>query len=427
MEVARGLRAHLGHAQNRNAYCLMANNAIAAATGVLFLLLFTRALGLPAEELGVGYAIVSLATIVAVLAKGGFDTAILRTVPVAQPAQSRRLYRLGVLVGCVLAVAGATALAVANGLPDRSLAGWAITAALGALLVATWLQDAWFLAAGDAWPSLQRNLVLGAGRLAAPFAVVAVAVPHPFAASLVLALALSAAAGALLARRLGAPVPSALLPPVGPTAKGFLRTAFRNAASSAAEFLPGLLLAPVVLAAAGPSAAGAFAIAWSGASLLFLASSAMARAALAALTREPERGAQALRRALAQHAMLVLPGALLLAVAAPLWMGVFGMSHAQAASSTLAALALSIVLVAPANLHLAVLRARDSSVALVAYPAATVLLLLAAAPPLIHLWGLPGAAAAWAIACLPLGTAGWRTVVGALTHRGGAPAAGGVA
>ncbi|MCA1819365.1 MAG: hypothetical protein ABR562_01835 [Thermoplasmatota archaeon] len=401
--------AHLAQAQHRNAYCLLLNNVLGAATGLLFLLIFTRVLGLAPEEVGFGYAIVVVGTMVGVVAKGGLDTAILRFTPGIGHEAGRRLFRFAVAVGAAAVALLAVALAAASHVVQLSLdgtaVGWLLVVAIALLLVVTWLQDARFLAGGDARPSLKRNLVLSGARLLAPLPIVALAMPRPVALSTALALALSALAGSILARRL--PRDPALAPPPRPAA--FLATSLRNAASSAAEFLPGLLLVPLVLAVAGAAAAAFFAMAWTAASLLFLASSALSRSALAEIVRKPDTMAHALRRGALQHAVLILPAAVLAAVLAPEWLSFFGPSYAAAGQSTLVLLAVSIVLVAPGNLYLAVLRARDSPVALAAFPAAMIVTLLLLAPPLLQVWGLPGVAVAWMVANAPLGLVGaWR-------------------
>lgn len=422
MALRDGLRAHLAQRQHRNGYSLLLNNAVGAVTGLLFWLVLARVLGLSEQEVGVGYALIALASMVAVLAKGGLDTALLRAAHGRSHRDASAVHRQALLlatavtVGVVLAMA---LLAPVPASPDPSPLGWLLVAAIAALLVAGWLQDARFLAAGDAWPSLQRNLALGASKVVFPFVAVLAAVTHAVAVSLALALAVSLAIGAALARR--RPRPDSGLPRLPPRA--FLLLSMRNAASSAAESLPGLLLAPMVFAIAGAASAAHFGMAWTAAALLFLSSAALARSALAEMVRDPSASQAALRRAALQHAVLVLPAAAVGAALAGTWLSFFGSAYAEAASSALALLATSIVLVAPGNLHLATLRARDRPLALAAYPLAMIGLLAVTAPLLLDLWGLPGVAVAWIVANLPLGIAGWVTVARVL-RREPAPAVG---
>lgn len=412
--LRRRLGDHLGQSQHRNAYCLLANNLLGAATGLLFWILLARGLDLDAREIGVGYALIALGTTIGVVAKGGLDTALLRSLPHVDRAEGARLFRFALLAGTGVALTLALGLMGMSSLLalDESPFGWLLVATIACLLVVTWLQDARFLAMGDAVPSLKRNAVLSFVRLAAPVPVVALALARPVALSWLLALAASALAGFLMARRLSRTTPTPIVPgdaTQAPTRARFVATSLRNASSSAAEFLPGLLLAPIVLALAGAKPAAYFAMAWTAASLLFLASSALSRSALAEIVRRPETMPSALRRGILQHLVILAPAAALVIVLAPQLLAFFGPAYAEAGASTLRLLAASMLLVAPGNLYLAVLRARDSPVALAAFPIAMVALLALIAPPMLGVWGLPGVAVAWTVANAPLGILGaWR-------------------
>lgn len=418
------LASHLGHAQHRNAYYLMLNTLTGAAAGLLFWFLLTGLGGLPPAEIGVGYVIVALGTIVAVVARGGLDTALVRTVPGASRDEGVRLLRFGawVAVAAALLVALGLALALAptRALPDVTPLGWGLVALIGTLLVVTWLQDAHFLAEGEARFSFHRNLVLSGARLLLPLPVLALALPQPVALTWALALAASALAAIALVRRLasrdGRRVPR----------REFLTSALRNVSGGAAEFLPGLVLAPVVLALEGPTAAGYFGIAWAAASLLFLASAAISRSALAEMVRRGPAGrVAAIERGVLQHAYLVLPAALVGAVLAPQLLSVFGPAYAREAGVAFALLCASALAVAPGYLYLALLRARDRPRALVVYPAALVATLAVLVPLLESRLGLDGVALAWLLANVPFGAYGaWklrRAVQGVTLHEPAPP------
>ncbi len=282
--------------------------------------------------------------------------------------------------------------------------GWALVAAVAVLLVITWLQDAYFLAEGDARFSFRRNLVLSGVRVALPLPLVALAWPRPVAIAWGLALAVSAAAAVGFARRL-AERPGRRVP-----RREFLASAARNLSGSAAEFFPGLLLAPLVLALNGPAAAAYFGMAWAAASLLFLACAAISRSALAQMVRDgPASHAAALRRAILQLGALVLPAAFAGVVLGSEVLGVFGPGYGTNGGPMLALLALSVVFVAPAYLYLAVLRARDRPLVLILFPTAMVLALLTLASVWAVELGPTGVAAAWLVANVPFGLYGaWR-------------------
>ncbi len=386
----------------------MLNTATGAAAGLLFWLILARVAGLPPVEIGLGAALVALGTIVGVLAKGGLDTALLRSVPGASREEAGRLLRFAALAGAAVSVALTTGIAAAafggHAMAQLSPLGWFMVAAIAILLVVTWLQDAYFLAEGDAKFSFQRNLVLSAARVLLPLPIVLLASPYPVAVTWALALLCSALAAVGFARRI--PARSGRLVP----RRAFLQSAMRNVSGSAAEFLPGLLLAPLVLAIDGAEAAAYFAIAWTAASLLFLASAAMSRSALAEMVRAgPSGQASAIRRAALHHLVIVVPAALVgMAIAGPA-LGVFGPGYAQAGGPVLVVLCASVLFVAPSYLYLSVLRARDRWAPLLVFPAAMMLALAALAPLLAARFGLVGVAIAWLLANIPFGLyAAWK-------------------
>jgi O-antigen/teichoic acid export membrane protein len=393
--------------QHRDAVLLMANTGLAAAAGLAFWLVLTRALALPPEAVGLGYATVAVGTMVGVLAKGGLDAALLRALPSADGASARRLLALATLVGGATALLTAAALAFAGqggSLGSLGAWTWAATGAIGVLLVVTWLQDTWFLAEGKVRVNLWRTLAASAVRIALPFALVAwgLSGPGPVAVAWAAALLASAALGWSLSGRRAARAGR----PVG--ANEFLASSARNFSGSAAEFLPGLLLSPLVLAVAGAASAAHFGMAWTMASLLFLAAGAIGRSALAAMARPSAQMPRALRRGLLQILAIVGPGAVLAALLAPWLLGVFGAGYAAEGTAAFRLLCASVVVVAPASLYLAVLRLRERTLPLVALPLSSVAFLLALAPALESRMGLEGVALAWILANVPFGA--WAAV-----------------
>lgn len=386
--------------QTRTTAFLILNQATGAATGVLFWMLFARIIALDPSQIGVGYTVVALGTAVGLVAKGGLDTALMRHVPHAHRRDALRLLTLAAAIGTTVAVLGTLALAMAaavasQGLPTR---GWLLVGTIAAMLVVSWLQDAYFLAQGDPAATFRRNLVFSAGKLVLPLPVLFLAMRDPVPLAWSLSLVASAAAGVLLTRR--------QRPRGGTTVarRAFFRSATRNVAGNAAEFLPGLLLTPLVLAVSGAAAAGHFGMAWTAASLLFLASAAISRSALSEMVR---RGgsvpAAAVRRAAAQAALLVIPGILAGMLLARQVMWIFGPGYADAAAPAFAVLCASALFVAPSYLYLAVLRAQERPLPLLLFPVALIAAIFALAPVLAAPFGLTGAALAWLLANMPFG------------------------
>src|SRR5688500_4371095 len=96
------LAEHLREPQFRTTYVLLLNTATTAATGLVFWILFAR-LSETRAPIGLGYTIISLGTLVAILGKGGLDTALMRSVPDASREAAVRLLRFGAVLGGALA------------------------------------------------------------------------------------------------------------------------------------------------------------------------------------------------------------------------------------------------------------------------------------------------------------------------------------
>jgi O-antigen/teichoic acid export membrane protein len=395
------LLRHWSERQHRDAVLLMANTLLTAAAGLAFWLVLTRVLALPSSAVGLGYATVAVGTTVGVLAKGGLDTALLRAVPAADGASARRLLVLATAVGGATALLTAVALALAGqgggSLGSLDAWAWAAAGAIGVLLVVTWLQDSWFLAEGQVRVNLWRTAAASVVRIFLPFALVAWSAPGPVAAAWGSALLASAVIGWMLSGRRSERAGRA----VG--TNEFLASSARNFSGSAAEFLPGLMLSPLVLAIGGAASAAYFGMAWTVASMLFLVSAAIGRSALAAMARPAAQLPHALRRGLAQMALVILPAAVAAGLLAPWLLGVFGADYARAGTAPFRLLCASVVLVAPSSLYLAVLRLRDRTLPLVLLPLSAIAFLLVLAPPLESRMGLSGVALAWILANAPFG------------------------
>ncbi|MEA3166018.1 MAG: hypothetical protein QOJ26_887, partial [Thermoplasmata archaeon] len=357
---------------------------------------------------GIGFTVVALGTAVGVVSKGGFDTALLQKIPLSSGAEGRRLLAFSVLLGAGIALALTAGLALADRLGGLFThvppIGWALVAAIAILLVLTWLQDAYFLAIGRARLTFERNVVLSLTKLLLPLPVIALALVQPVALTWALALGASALAGLARSRRFAARGRHRV------RRREFLGSAARNMGGGAAEFLPGLLLVPFVLAMQGPEAAAYFGIAWTSAALIFQASGAIGRSALAHLIQSgPQGRPAAIRRGVMEHLVVVAPLALLLGVFASPFLALFGSAYSVQGARVLAILCVSAVLVAPISLYVAVLRSHDRTIAPIAFPVAILAGLAVWAPLLGDRYGIAGIAVAWFLANAPLAAyATWR-------------------
>lgn len=400
-------RALMAHAQHRDSAALLFNTGATAAAGLLFWVVLTRALDMPAADVGIGYAMVALGSTIALLGKGGLDTALVRHGAATSRREAGRLLGYAACIAglAIAALVAAAAAAAREGgaLQHWSLVGWFLIGAVAVLLAINWLQDATFLAAGHARLSALRNLGGSLVRIILPLLLVTLATPFPIALSWAIALAGSAVLGLAFLRIL----PDRTGPPVA--SSRFLASAARNLPGGAAEFLPGLLLTPIVLAIDGPAAAAYFGMAWSMASLLFLGASAIGRSALAELARPGVAASAAMRRAILQVVVIIAPAAAVGMAFAPQLLAIFGPAYAREGALAFAILCASVFVVAPAALYLAVLRAREQTVPLLVAPLLSIGALLAAAPILQARAGLAGVAVAWLLANAPFGAwSAWR-------------------
>ncbi len=402
------LRAHLGDMQNKNAYYLIGGNLVNAAAGLAFWFLLAAILRLPPAMIGLGYAIFATGTIVGVIAKGGLDTALVRSVPEAGRQGGFALMGFAMLVGCAAALVVSMGIAAGVFVTGATFGfgamGWALVVVIGVLLVVTWLQDAYFIGEGDAKFCFHRNAVLSATRLVLPIPVLLLALPHPVAMAWALALGFSAVAAFAFTRRLPARTGTTV------TRVVFIKRSLRNVTGTAAEFLPGFLLVPIILVVSGPEAAGYFGIAWTAASLLFLASAAIGRSALSEMVRWGATNDPAsIRKGVRQHLWLLAPAAVAGVVFAPQILSLFGTAYAREAAGAFMVLCASILFVAPTYLYLAYLRAHDRTLMLTLFPFAMMAVLFALAPAFAALYGLTGVAAAWFVANVPFGLyGGWK-------------------
>jgi O-antigen/teichoic acid export membrane protein len=378
-----------------NGVALVANAGASALLGFLFWIVAARRFS--AESLGVGAAIVSAATLAALVGKAGFDAAIIRYGPALGRRDLGRLLAratlatlvlTGVVSVCVLALAieGVASLAALR----------APAAALGFVLLAigtgaAWVADAYFISEQAGAQVLARNLVFNLVKLAAPLVMLAGLAEGavPLAWGLGLAASLAWALAATLPRLARRPETGEAPAPT-PEMLGY---AARNYALNLSEFLPGLVFPVLVLSALGPAQNARFYLAWTVATVAFLASKAITQSSFAALVRAGPP-APALRKAFLLSALVLGPmmaGLLLFGGAV---LAVFG-DHYSDGAELLRMLALSIVPVAVANVYLSYLKARRPALELTLLPALTMAALLALTPLALARLGMLGVGAAW--------------------------------
>lgn len=391
----------------------MLNSVTGAAFGFAFWLVVARSFE-DASAVGYGAAVVSSMTLVAVIAKMGFDAALIRYVPRAGRVGRLRLLTLA----CASAAAASLVVSLAflaivpTLVPDlRGLRGDAVAAflfAAGAAATALgWILDAYFVAERRAGFSLARNLVFNVVKLGLPltllFQASALWIPAAWAAGVAASVMFGALVAPALARR------AAIEEGPRPSRGELLRYASFNAATTVADFLPGLALPIVVLAIGGREANAFFYIAWSIAFVAFLASKSIAQSAFAELSHDERRVVHHLRKAARQNALVLAAFAMgVVALGRPA-LSLFGPEYVANAWPLLVLLAASAPFVAVNSLYATLLKSGRAGWELVLLPVATLALTFAAGAPLLARFGLPGLGASWLAAnALVASYSAWR-------------------
>lgn len=378
-----------------NAGALVLNSAAASALGFLFWMVAARRLS--PEDVGFGAAVVSAATLAALIGKAGFDAAVIRFGPSAGDRLMRKLLLhaavatvvlTALVVGVILALAEGGVASLAPLLSPTAAGGFLL---LACATSAAWILDAFFIAEQAATWTLARNVAFNVVKLVVPLVLVvpvaAFAVPLAWGVGLAASIlvALAAVPLAMRARR--------VLVTEKPSRRDVAVYAAKNYVLNVSEFLPGLVLPILVLETLGPAVNARFFLAWTIATVGFLASKAIMQSAFAALVRKGDPRV-ALGKAARLSALLLLPFALGLVLLAGPLLRVFGPGYADAALQ-LRLLALSIPAVVVTNALLAYLKARRPGWELTLLPAATLVAFLAAAPLALALGGTTGIALVW--------------------------------
>ena len=347
----RSVRREMGNPLYRNAYALMLNTVVNSGFGLLYWIFAARTYS--PEEVGRGSALVNLMMLISVLTTLNFGQALIRFLPTAGN-DSARLVRLAYAVSAGLGTVAAAGVMIylnlvhSPGDPLWVSPGFAIWFVVS---TAAWsifnLQDQVFTGLRSAmWVALE-NGVYGVVKLVLLVAVSFTSVSDGvFTSWSAPVLALLVPFTLLIARRLvprhaaasaaepgaGAPAPATLRRYM---AGDYVGQVFNQATSS---FLPVLiiqLLGPQQSAYLLP------------AQTVFIAMNMLSVAITSSLvvegSRDPARAHLLARSILRRIAVIVLPAALLVALAAPLLLLLYGREYAENASLLLQLLMISML------------------------------------------------------------------------------------
>jgi O-antigen/teichoic acid export membrane protein/aminoglycoside phosphotransferase len=397
------LTANLRVPLYRDGNALVLNSALTALLGAAYWLLAAR--DYRPHDVGVNTAAISAMMFLAGVAQLNLMSALVRFVPILRGARGRFIAAC-YLVAAVAAVGCAAVFLL-------GLHWWA--PALGVLGTSPGLV-AWFVAATVAWCvfNLQDSALTGIGAavlvpvenfaygIAKILLLVALLQFSPrfgifgswTAGLLVTILPVNLLIfGALLRRRAAAPDAAVKAPTrseivrfVGPDYLGAL---FWLAATT--------LMPVIVVAIAGPTTNAYFSLAWMIVVPVEAISASMGVALVAAAAGDPRRLPEFACKVLSRTARLTVPAGVILAIAAPYVMEVFGRRYATHGAVTLSLLALSMIPNTVTALYTSVYRVQRRMRAVVALQAGLCGSVLLLAPLLLLAMGIAGVGLAWLV------------------------------
>jgi O-antigen/teichoic acid export membrane protein len=161
----------------------------------------------------------------------------------------------------------------------------------------------------------------------------------------------------------------------------------------------------IVLGQLGAAQNAYYWVSWSIAYSLYLISHSMGMALLTEGSLDPAELRTHWRRTVIESARLVVPGAIVMALAAPLILGVMGGDYSDEAVTLLRLLALSAIPFIFVEAYADAQRVARNMRAVVLTFVSMSVLVFAIALPLMHLWGIVGIGVAWLAALSVVGLA----------------------
>ena len=393
------LRAHLRIPLFRDGYALVANEGVTAGLGLVYWLVAARRYD--AHTVGVNTAAISAMMFIAGVAQLNLMSALLRFVPVLAGAR-RRFIAVCYLVAGVAALACAAVFLLGLDVWAPALHGLAAHPAMALGFVGAtvaWcvfnLEDSALTGLGAAAAVPVANGVYGVAKIALLVALVGVSpewgVYGSWALGLLVVL-VPVNAYVFMRRPLRSETETAAAPP----ARGeIVRFAARDY-FGALLWLAAMTLMPIVVVGVAGAESGAyFAVAWMLVGPLLGVAASTGSAFVVAAAGDPARLREYTRGVLRQTALMVIPGALLMAATAPLVLRLFGAAYADHAAWTLALLALSAIPNIIPTIYVRIYRVQQRMGAVVATLAAQCGIVLALGPVLLSAMGLAGVGVAW--------------------------------
>jgi O-antigen/teichoic acid export membrane protein len=396
------LLEHLRVPLYRDGYALVLNSGLTALLGLVYWLLAAREY--TPHAVGVNTAAISAMMFLAGVGQLNLISALLRFVPVL--GRLRRRFVATCYVVAVSAGVGCAAVFLlglhlwapalgALGSDPAMIAWFAAATAVYAIFA---LQDSALTALGSAVLVPVENVVYGLAKVAL-LVVLASASPRYgifgswTAALLVTVIPVNALIFGVLLRR---PAPSGGSSPV-PTRAEIVRFAAPDYVGALLWLAAATLMPVIVVAVSGATANAFFSLAWMITLPLIAVSSSTGQALVVTSAGDPDQLALYARKVLRQTARMVVPAAVVIALAAPLILRLFGPAYAEHGSTTLSLLALSAIPNMITALHVSIYRVQRRMRAVVTLLAALCGSVLLIGTALLVVIGIAGVALAWLV------------------------------
>jgi O-antigen/teichoic acid export membrane protein len=388
----------------RNGYALVVSHGVASGLGLVFWLLAARLYS--PHVVGLNSALLAATMLVALIAQLNLSQALNRFLPCAGQRTARFIWMsyglstlMAVMVGAVF-VLGVQVWAPALGFlrSDPALGAWFVTAS--ALWCVFVLQDGALTGLREAgWVPLENaGFALAKIALLVLFAVSVSAYGVYFAWTVPL-LPLVIAVNVFLFRRL---VPRHRERTLGREEPINLAQVRRFVAGEhvAALLRTGLshLLPLIALTVAGAEATAYFSLSSTIADALFLTSGAMGTSLVVEGAHNPTRLIEYTYRTGVQTARLIVPAAVLLALAAPYLLRLFGPGYAAEGVTVLRLLCAAALPGIVTSLYMSMVRVQRRMRAMVLVTLALAALVLPISSVLLRVWGIVGIGVAWLVA-----------------------------
>jgi O-antigen/teichoic acid export membrane protein len=400
-EMRRRLLEHVRTPLHRDGYALAFNSAFTAATGLLYWVIAARSYS--AHAVGLNSALISSMMFLAGIASLNFPNILVRFLPHSGNRTSQRIvgsYCVAAAIAvCAVAVfiAGITAWAphLRSLRSDRGLQLWFALSTLGWCLFM--IQDSVLTALGRAiWVPIE-NAAFSLVKLGLLAALATIMSGYGIFVSWTIAMLLSVIGVNVIVFRRLAPRHSAASEhaPLSLRDRAFVRYFAADYTCSVAWISATNLMPVIVTAVDGATTNAYWALAYAVVLPLYAFAQNIGTSLMLHGAKDPASLASLTRKATVQGARVLVPAVVLLVVAAPYLLSLFGQSYADRSAAVLRLLAVgalpNFVVALAASVARVQRRLRRAVIALTT----EAVLSLSLATPLLHAMGVTGAAVAF--------------------------------